>query len=425
MRLTMHKRKKSAKRNTSKARPRFERPTLTISRPGNLISEIPGIIQFTPEAPSVVIVGSIRGGVDGTPVMRIDIPLDVLYGAHLHQHEPEARDVDEVCSYAARDYLEDRLDDATIPLPEVLERDAEEAGEYAAQVATLLSSQNLDRACVVVLLPDACSPGSLGWDVSDTFMQYLETAAGLAGTELTVVLLAEEIRAGAPWRPGRGSADELGVQEDPRAGKLAAETVATGIPIYSSRRAIEQVYDRIEAGEDIMAEPVESAYGLGFTTSDLDRYAERLREIARLPRPFGQDELNEAGSILGSAEICSHLLTQMVAGQYANALHEHFEVDVDDADYLGAEPGDLDVLMEISRRGSDRARGGALLLNGTSHYLRGSGIHAVVCFEAALRTGFMPYFNRLILSLLQRGTSPEKVCAILAELMDVDDQVPA
>lgn len=421
----MHKRKKSAKRNTNKARARSERPTLTISRPGNLISEIPGIIQFTPEAPSVVIVGSIRGGVDGTPVMRIDIPLDVMCGAHLYLQEPEARDVDDVCSYAARDYLEDRLGDVTTPLSDVLKRDAEEAGDYAAQVATLLSSQNLDRACVVVLLPDACSPGSLGWGVSDTFVQYLETAAGLAGTELTVVVLAEEIRADAPWRPGRGSADELGVQEDPRAGKLAAETVATGTPIYSSRRAIEQVYDRSGAGEDIIAEPVASAYGFGFTTSDLDRYAERLREIARLPRPFGRDELNEAGSILGSAEICAHLLTEMVAGEYAIALHEQFEVDVDDSDYLGAEPGDLDVLMEISRRGSDRARGGALLLNGTSHYLRGSGIHAVVCFEAARRTGFMPYYNTLILSLLQRGTSPEKVCAILAELMEVDDQIPA
>lgn len=421
----MNKRKKSAKRNTSRARTRAERPTLTISRPGNLISEIPGIIQFTPEDPSVVIVGSIRGGVDGTPVMRIDIPLDVLYGAHLHLHERDAQDIDDVCSYSARDYLEDRLDDVSTPLQQILEQDAEEAGEYAAQVGTLMSSQNLDRACVVVLLPDACSPGSLGWEAADTFVQYLETAAGLAGTELTVVLLAEEISAGAPWRPGRGTHDELGVQEDPRAGKLAAETVATGIPIYASRRAIEQVYDRIANDDDIVAEPLESAYGFGFTLSDLHRYADRLREIARLPRPFGQVELNEAGAILGSAEICSHLLTEMVAGQYAIAIHEQFDVDVEDSDYLGAEPGDLDVLMEISRRGSDRARGGALLLNGTSHYLRGSGIHAVVCFEAAQRTGFMPYFNKLILSLLQRGTSPEKVCAILAELMEVDDQIPA
>lgn len=421
----MHKRKKSAKRNTSRVRSRAERPTITISRPGNLISEIPGIIQFTPEAPSVVIVGSIRGGVDGTPVMRVDIPLDAMYGAHLHLREGDAREVEDVHSNAARSYLEERLGNPTIPLRRVFEQDTEEAGEYVAHVATLFSSQDLDKACVVVLLPDACSPGTLGWEAADTFVRYLETAAGLADTELTIVLLAEEIRAGAPWRPGRGPEEELGVQEDPRAGKLAAETVATGIPIYASRRAIEQVYGRIDAGEDIVAEPLESAYGYGFTLSDLDRYAERLREIARLPRPFGQDELNEAGSILGSAEICSHLLTEMVAGQYALALHEQFEVDVDEADYLGAEPGDLDVLMEISRRGNDRARGGALLLNGTSHYLRGSGIHAVVCFEAAQRTGFMPYYNRLILSLLQRGTAPEKVCAILAELMEADGQIPA
>lgn len=373
----------------------------------------------------MVIVGSIRGGVDGTPVMRVDIPLDAMYGAHLHLREGDAREVEDVHSDAARSYLEERLGNPTIPLRRVFEQDTEEAGEYVAHVATLFSSQDLDKACVVVLLPDACSPGTLGWEAADTFVRYLETAAGLADTELTIVLLAEEIRAGAPWRPGRGPEEELGVQEDPRAGKLAAETVATGIPIYASRRAIEQVYGRIDAGEDIVAEPLESAYGYGFTLSDLDRYAERLREIARLPRPFGQDELNEAGSILGSAEICSHLLTEMVAGQYALALHEQFEVDVDEADYLGAEPGDLDVLMEISRRGNDRARGGALLLNGTSHYLRGSGIHAVVCFEAAQRTGFMPYYNRLILSLLQRGTAPEKVCAILAELMEVDGQIPA
>ena len=421
----MHEREKSAHRKTNKARGRAARPTLTITRPGNLISEIPGIIQFTPEAPSLVIIGTIRGEVDGTPVMRIDIPVDAMFGAHLHLHERAARNIDDVCSSAGREYLEKRLEGMAIPLPGVLERDAEEAGEYAAHVATMMSSQDLERASVVILLPDACTPGSLGWGAADTFVRYLETAAGLADTELTVVLVAEEIRACAPWRPGDAPEDALGIQEDPRSGRLAAETVATGTPLYSSRRAIERAYDRADTGEDIVTDPLESAYGFGFTRPDLDRYAQRLRDIARVPRPFGQDELNEAGSILGTAEICSHLLAEMVAGQYSLAVAEQFEVDVDDADYLGAEPGDLDVLMEISRRGGDRARGGALLLNGTSHYLRGSGIHAVVCFEAAQRTGFMPYFNRLILSLLRRGTSPEKACAVLAELLDVDIQIPA
>lgn len=401
------------------------RPVLTITRPGDLISEIPGIIQFTPEAPSLVILGTIRGGVDGTPVMRIDIPVEDFFAAHIGMRNRGATEPADIDSHAERAYVESRLACEPRSLPSVFDDRAESAGEFCAHVATLLTSQDLDRASVVVLLPESCTPDSLGWDVADSFVEYLDIAAGLADTELTIVLHAEEIAAGAPWRPRRSEGLELGVQEDPRAGKLAMEAVVEGNRIYETRGDIERAYTRTEDEGDIAAVPLQSAFGFGFSLADLDKHAGRLRAIARQPKPFGTRELEEAGALLGSADICSHVLMEIVAGRIAVEFGEKSGGDGGKRDFLGAEPRDLDVLMEISRRGSDHARGGALLINGTSHYLRGSGIHAVVCFEAAQRTGFMPHFNRLILALITRGTAPEKVCVILAELLDIDDQIPA
>ena len=404
---------------------RRERPMLTISRPGNLLSEIPGLIRFTPEAPSLIIIGGIRGEADGTPVMRIEIPLEVFFGAHIGMRHRSATELSDIDAGVERTYVETLLAAKDRSLVEVLGELAEIAGEYSAQVATLLASQDLDRASIVVLFPESCTTGSLGWDVADTFVQYLDIAAGLANTELTVVLHAEEIAAGAPWRPRQSEGSELGVQEDPRAGKLALEAVVEGNRLYETRRDIERAYERNGDGEDLASIPLEPAFGFAFTDEDLERNAKRLREIARMPKPLERPELETASSLLASEGICSRLLMEMVSGRIAAEFGERSGDYSSNVDYLGARPGDLDVLMEISRRGNDRARGGALLINGTSHYLRGSGIHAVVCFEAAQRTGFMPYFNRLVLSLISRGTTPETVCAILAGLLDIDDQIPA
>lgn len=393
----------------------------TISRPEQLLAELPALLHFVPAAPALVVFGqSVEHGPGATPIVRIDLPLPVVMFEYLTAVlGPVDGDLER--------YIEDTElaavgDSARTQLWSLLLELSRLDTDFGRHITELCSTQRLSQAVVVAIVEGSCDAESPVWVSADILGAKLRQWMQRAGTELSATLVCERIAAGAPWRFADG--EELLPQEDPQTSELAARSVVEGRQIHARREEIGALYAP-EDGPQIVPEPL--VPGDVADAGDGATYVATLVGLARPASPEASPldddrALQQAGDLICDATVFEQLLRHVTqahstaASPVIDRLHE--DPAEAHADWFGADGRDLDLLAVLARRGDARCRGAALLLTAVIHYLAGNGVHTAECLEQARGCTFMSTFGTLLLGLVHRGESPRKVREMLQELLD-------
>jgi len=456
-----------------------------------LLAELPGLLRFTPESPSLTLLGRRRGSEDhGSPIMRIDLPkeflLDAAVAAEYYEVAPGYLGGGHFADDGAGSETGASPRGSVLDIPLAVRARADELGVRVEDVAALdglmrpivqflassllpiVREHDLDQVVAVVMFADGCAPGTLGWAAVESFARVLRVGFESVGAHLHSCLVAESIGEGAAWREA-GSGGASGVQSDPRQGRIAAESVVAGSQIFDRRADIEELYAEEEGAGRLPPRPsgesgegADSARrtaanrGAGVerepTEEDFARGERRLAQLARGGVPT-ESGLAEVAEVLTSPEMSMYLLEALVSrmpgwleGECTVTPDEGIAVEDteesgtdenipedDGTEHLrpcgehgadqpgnapfGAEPGDLAMLVPLARRGMPACRSTALLLIGIAYYLRGVGVHALVCAEAAEATGHLRGVCRCVLSMLEQGIPPAVAADILEECL--------